>query len=925
MNHRKKLIEVALPLEAINKESAREKSIRHGHPSTVHLWWSRKPLAACRAVLFAQLVDDPSSRPEEFPTEKEQDEERKRLFNLIEELVKWENINNEEVLKEVKSEIKKSVGDELPPVLDPFCGGGSIPLEAQRLGLEAHGSDLNPVAVIITKALIELPFRFVGMHPVRPVMSNDSISNWEGAKGLAEDIRYYGKWIRDEAKKRISHLYPKITLPKEYGGGEGTVIAWLWVRTVSTPNPALKGIHVPLCNKWWLSNKKNKKVWVEPVIDQDNNSYSFKIKKGSGNPPEGTVNRRGAKCLITGAPIPYDYIRKEGQAGRLGRKLMAIVAEGQNGRVYLPPNDAHEIIAKRLKSTWVPTEKLTGKVAVNVPLYGIKEIKSLFTNRQLFALTTFSDLVEEVKEKVTEDIKIKGMIKDGFFLEVGGKEAKAYSEIIATYLTFAVNRLANRLSTICIWNTQRETIEQTFGRQAIPMTWDYAEANVFSSSTGSWDSSLEWIPKVLEKLPKKVKPGKAEQKNATSIDIRNSYIIATDPPYYDNIAYADLSDFFYIWLRKTLKNSYPSIFSTLTVPKNEEIVATPYRFEGDKSLAKNFFEENIKKAFETLFNLQDPEFPIILYYAFKQAELTIEDKKAGRSIAVSTGWETMLESLLDVGFTITGTWPLRTERDQGLKTGSNVLASSIVLVCRKKLSEQENISRKDYLTLLRKELPDALKQLQKGNIAPVDMAQAAIGPGMAVFSRYSKVIEADGSKMSVRTTLQIINEILDEVLTEQEGYYDSDTRWAIAWFEQFGIKEGEYGVAETLSKAKNTSVRGLSEAGIVLARGGKVKLTGRKELVENWDPLEEKRLSAWKAAQYLIYELENKGEEGAAILLNRLGALGETARDLSYRLYSICERKGWAEEALRYNSLVISWPEINRLARRSSSQSLFDT
>lgn len=915
---KKKLIEVALPLEVINKESAREKSIRHGHPSTLHLWWSRKPLATSRAVLFAQLVDDPSSHPDRFPTVEAQEQERKRLFGILERLVKWENINDETVLQEARKEILKSTGGNPPPVLDPFAGGGSIPLEAQRLGLKAYASDLNPVAVLINKALIEIPPKFAGRSPVHPQKEVEIVNGgWTGARGLAEDIRYYGKWMRDEAEKRIGSLYPKVKLPKEYGGGEATVIAWIWARTVPSPNPACNGAHVPLVNKWWLSKKKGKEAWVEPVIDHQNNTYRFEIRTGKGKPMDGTVNRRGGTCLLSGVPMPFDYIRSEGKAGRMKARLMAIVADGPNGRVYLPPTAEHEEIAQLAKPMWVPDTNLPEQaLGFRVQLYGMIKHQHLFTNRQLVALNTFSDLIGEAWEQVRRDAVSAGLANDNVPLCKGGTGATAYADAVATYLAFALNKLADLATSLCGWEPVAQCPRHMFGRQAIPMVWDFAEGNPLGSSSGSFVISLENTIKGLLSatghLSLSVKYCNASQNDSRELN-KVDLVISTDPPYYDNIGYADLSDFFYVWLRRSLKHIYPDLFSTMLVPKAAELVATPYRFDGNRERAKQFFEEGLKDAFNQMRKAVNLNYPMTVYYAFKQTEKI--DADGDRSSVASTGWETMLEGLIKAGFSITGTWPMRTENHSRLiGQNTNALASSIVLVCRPRPQDAPRITRRDFLRALKRELPKALRTLQQGNIAPVDMAQASIGPGMAVFSRYGKVIESDGTPMRVRAALALINQMLDEFLAEQENEFDGDTRWAVSWFEQYGMEKGPYGEAETLSVARNTSIAGLVEAGFLEAKAGKVRLLKREELLEDWDPDKDKRSSVWEITQYLIRTLENNGEQGAALLLRKVGTKGEFARDLAYRLYTICERKGWAQEALAYNSLVLAWREIVRLA-----------
>jgi putative DNA methylase len=912
MAYRKKLIEVALPLEAINKESAREKSIRHGHPSTLHLWWARRPLAACRAVLFAQLVDDPSGHPQQFPTEEAQEAERQRLFRLIEELVKWENVNDEALLEQARAEIRKSAGPGgPPPLLDPFAGGGSIPLEAQRLGLEAHAGDLNPVAVLINKALIEIPPRFAGQPPVHPGQPKQLIAKtWRGAEGLAEDVRYYGQWMRDEAEKRIGHLYPKVKLPKEHGGGEATVIAWLWARTVKCPNPAC-GAQMPLVRSFWLSTKSGKQAWVEPMVDRTATTpvVGFTVRTGKGKPREGTISRQGALCLCCNTPITLNYVRSEAQAGRMSNVLMAIVAEGQRGRIYLSPSAHHVDIARNAKPKWKPGEKVTtpSHDVDRLPMYGMYTWGDAFTPRQLTTLATFTDLVGEARKRAWQDAVAIGLTDD----------ATEYVDAVMLYLGLGMSKIADYNSSLVIWSQSRDQAKATFARQALPMVWDFAEVNPFANAAGDPNVTMSGICDVLERSLLADKRGQAKLIDATSNQVDKGVCVSTDPPYYDNVGYADLSDFFYVWLRRSLGGVYSDLFSTLLVPKVQELVATPHRFGGDKEKARRFFEQGLGKAFTQMRDVAHPDYPLTVYYAFKQSETDeAEDENDATSAAVaSTGWETMLEGLVRAGFAITGTWPMRTERSgRTVSIGTNALASSILLVCRLRPEEAPLTARRDFLSALQHELPAALRDLQRGNVAPVDLAQASIGPGMAIYSRYRRVLEADGSAMRVRTALALINQALDAYLAEQEGEYDADTRWALAWFEQYGFNEGPFGDAETLSKAKNTSVQGMVEAGILSARAGKVHLLRREELAADWNPATDRRLTVWEVSQHLIRALQERGEVAAAGLLVQVGGLGEAARDLAYRLYTLCERKGWAQEALPYNSLVVAWPEVARLA-----------
>ena len=1187
-NHRKKLIEVALPLDAINAASAREKSIRHGHPSTLHLWWARRPLAAARAVIFAQMVDDPSAHPDLFPTEADQERERERLFRLIEELVVWENTTNERVLEQARTEIRKSwrrtcaenadhprVGelfdpDKLPAFHDPFAGGGALPLEAQRLGLEAHASDLNPVAVLINKAMIEIPPKFAGRPPVNPASRDESSlieREWRGAQGLAEDVRYYGQWMRDEAEKRIGHLYPRIEVTeemvgerpdlKQYQGRELTVIAWLWARTVKSPNPAFADVDVPLASTFMLSTKKGKEAYVEPVIE--GRGYRFTVKVGK--PEDAEAVKRGTKvggsgssflCLMSGVPMPFEYLRSEAKAGRMGARLMAVVAEGDRARIYIAPTDVHETIAMSAMPEDMPESSLPERaLGFRVQEYGMTKWRDLFTPRQLVALTTFSDLVAEAMERVKRNYLgsrasrprreqdaldpgvsrsrpgrgqdaldpitptsgvapssryhrthlphfeagevpqhvcfrladslpqhllqqweqelgrlpkakhqkrrrieealdqghgacwlrrpeiaalVRGALKhfkgdlyrlhawvvmpnhvhvlvtplnghslsgivhswksytanqankvlersgtfwyrdyfDRFMrdedhfaatvdyihwnpvkaglctapsawewtsyntwnspqerghpaldmegetsahpddetpLRDGGAGATAYAEAVGVYLGLAVSRTTNTINALAVWSQSREQSVNLFSRQAIPMVWDYPEVNPFGGAAGDFGATTTSVGKTVSSALELT--ARVSQADAQTEELSTARVVSTDPPYYDNVGYADLSDFFYVWLRRSLKQTFPALFATLAVPKAEELVATPYR-HGSKEKAETFFLDGMGQAMRRLVEQAHPGFPVTIYYAFKQSE------KKGDEGTASTGWETFLAAVIRSGFALSGTWPMRTERPSGVKTGTNALASSIVLVCRKRPADASLATRREFVAVLRDELPGALAHLQSGNIAPVDLAQAAIGPGMAVYTRYARVLDAEGKRVSVREALALINQTLDEVLAEQEGEFDADSRWALAWFEQQGFGEGEYGIAETLSKAKNTSIAGIVDGGILASRAGKVRLLRPDELAGDWDPMTDARLTVWEAVHHLIRALESGGESAAATLVRQLGGVAETARELAYRLYTVCERKNRAEEARSYNGLVQSWPEIARLSRQEA-------
>ena len=938
MPPKKKLIEVALPLEAINAESAREKSIRHGHPSTLHLWWARRPLATARAVIWSSLVDDPSSHPEKFPTEEAQRQERERLFDILTRLVKWENSNDEEILAEAKAEILKSTDGNPPALLDPFAGGGAIPLEAQRLGLEAHAHDLNPVAVMINKAMIEIPPKFAGMRPVNPNAERQGSANagWKGAAGMAEDVRYYGEWMKQEAYKRIGHLYPKVKVPKEQGGGEATVIAWIWARTVKCPNPAC-GCEMPLVSSFYMSKKKENEVYVQPEIEEKKVSFSIHYGKPS-NPSEiesGTKNRN-AKGKATKAVfccpkckagiVNGEYADVEAENKRMGSVPVCIVAEGDKGRIYLEFTrteaeknklDVDNFFAAHDLEQDIPHAECRGTFASNAQgrYYGFHEFKDYFTKRQLIALTTFSELVSEAQQKAEADAVAAGMTNDHIALAEGGIGARAYGEAVGIYLSFVLDKLADRNSSICGWDNSRDGLRNTFGRQAIPMVWDYAEGNPFSNSSGCFDNMLEWVVKVCDELPA-TENGQVRQFDAQSDCGLKDIMVSTDPPYYDNIGYADLSDYFYVWMRQSLKNTYPKLFRTMLVPKNEELIATPYRHDGSVEKARNFFEDGMYKTCCQIHTYAREDVPVTIYYAFKQSE-SESDEKSGEKTA-STGWETMLSAIIRSGFAITGTWPMRTEMaNRSIASGANALASSIVLVCRKRPETAMSCTRRD-INALHREMRPALEKLQSANIAPVDLAQSAIGPGIGVFSRYKSVLESDGKPMTVRAALQIINQELDAYYNEQEGELDRESRFCVDMFSQYAFNNLKFGDADVLARAKNTSVQALAERGVMMAAKGEVRLLTREEIPEKVDSHEE---CIWLLTQQLARAMERGGvKECAQVVLELRGSNAENAKALAYRLYTICERKKWAQEGYAYNNLVVAWPDIQSMAAQMQAE-----
>lgn len=907
----KKLIEVALPLEKINSAAAYEKMPGIGpHPRGLHLWWARRPFTAARAVIWASLVDDPSSHPEKFPTEEAQNQERQRLFRILEDLVVWENSNDEQVLEAAKEEILRSTGGNPPELLDPFAGGGAIPLEAQRLGLKVHAHDLNPVAVMINKAMIEIPPRFAGMAPVNPEARTSRMPQiWSRAEGLAEDVRYYGEWVRQEAFRRIGHWYPKVKVPQGQGGGEATVIAWIWTRTVKCPNPAC-GCEMPLASSFVLSRKKGREAWIEPQFDLEKRRITYKVRREKGTVPGAPKTSRGAnfKCILCGEATTSEYIKAESLAGRMGAHLMAVVAEGKNGKLYLSPDDEQIGSADVPMPERCPEGAIGGdKRALWTPLYGLKAFSDLFTRRQLTALTTFSALVAEAQKKAEADAVAAGMADDHLSLNSGGQNARAYGETIGVYLAFAVDREADFCNSVCRWSISNEKPMNLFARQGIPMVWDYPEVNVFSHSVGSFGTINDYICKCIQTLPDvSGRGGKAQQHDAqTDCGLRN-VMVSTDPPYYDNIGYADLSDYFYVWMRQSLKGTYPELFGTMLVPKAEELIATPYRHDGSVEQSKAFFEGGMLSACRQIYLYAREDIPVTIYYAYKQSDSDTDG-------TASSGWETMLRSIVEAGLTITGTWPMRTEQTyRAVSMGTNALASSIVLVCRKRPPDAPQTTRRNLINLLRRELRPALKQLQNSNIAPVDLAQSAIGPGMGVFSRFRQVLEADGTPMSVRAALKIINEELDLYFNEQVGDMDAASRFCVELYTQNAFNHIKYGEAEILATAKSTSIPMMASHGILYAKAGIVHLLDRTELPEKVDDNER---CIWMLTQQLTQAMARGGVEACArILADMFGSNGERAKDLAYRLYTIAERKNWANEAYAYNALVVAWPDIQARA-----------
>lgn len=914
--YKKKLIEVSMPLEAINRASVREKSIKQGHPASLHQWWARRPLASCRAVLFAQMVDDPSNFPDEFPSAEAIEIERNRLFKIIEDLVQWENSTNDELLSQAKKEITKSCSGKLPSVYDPFSGGGTIPLEAQRLGLPAFGSDLNPVAVMIGKSMLEMVNKFSGLPPVNPDTSEQTRQLWgaKGVDGIAQDISFYAEKVLNKTKTKTAYMYPEITLPKKYGSGKASVISWIWARTVPSPNPGINHLAVPLIKNFQLSKKSNNKKWCKLVLNDDRTDFTFNISDVADTDMERTIGRNAGVCAISGDAIPFDYIRKTANSEGFGNRLVAVVADGPGGRIYLPPSVVDETAITSLTKPSEPSIKIDHwSGCTNCVIYGFKNFEDLYTPRQFRSLIAFSEAISEIKEEILQDSKENLKCDQSLSLSEGGKGPAEYADTIVLFLSFALSKLADLNNSFCGWEPVAQCPRHLFGKQAIPMVWDYAEANPFSKSSGSWHVIVRGISNALKKsfsFQRADIPSRVFQ--ADAVEFPNGIeapVVCMDPPYYDNIPYSNLSDFFYMWLKKVNAETFANEFSTLGVPKSSELVANKFR-QGSKEKAEQFFIDGMNSVFKRMATFSNEDFPSTIFYAFKQSEVSAE----GIS---STGWSTFLEAIINSGFAVVGTWPIRTENaSRMMGQGNNALATSVVLVIRKRSSNAETVTRSEFIRTLQSELPGAISELQRANVSPADMPQSAIGPGIGIFSRYAAVMEPNDNSMTVKTALQLINAQLDEFLNDLHGEFDPETRFTASWFEQNGYARGEFGAANSLATARGIAVESVKHAGIIESSAGKVRILKRDELDPDWDPNSDTHLTIWECCQYLVKKYEDGGETAAAMLVKKMGYdRAEAVKDLAYYLYDICSNKRQdAKEATSYNALIAGWNDITRTA-----------
>jgi putative DNA methylase len=920
MTYKKKLIEVALPLASISDAGSREQSIKRGKPTQLHKWFAARPMMTCRAVIWCSMVDDPSSRPEEFPTKELQDEERERLFELLREMIEWENLNNEEVLIRAYKEIEKSFPNGVPCLLDPFGGGATIPLEAQCLGLEARTGDLNPIPVLMQRAMLEIPQAFINRTAINPDSRSLSGVN-RGLSNLAEDFDYYGSLIRETLGKKFRGIYPSVL---SEDNEEKSVIAWIWARAVRSPDPSFSGT-VPLVTSWVLSEKNGLTTWVKPVCNFETGQIDYQIVVG-GSPLDGTIKRGVGTCVATGAAIPAEYIKHEAQQGRLTEHLIAVVADGNPGRIYLEASDEQNKALELIDTpAWKPSAPMSSHPQYMAPpRYGLDDWWKLFTPRQLFSSVALADAVKESWVTIESDALRAGFDASGTRLRDGGRGAAAYADAIVTYLSFATHRVLDWNNSLCGWDDKNTVNQQLFRRQAISMSWDFCEINPFEFGAGSLGASIKTLRTAIESLPQHPRPiaAVAQRDAAARVAEFDGAVVSTDPPYYDVVPYADLSDFFYVWARYQLKDIWPDELATLSSPKAEELVADSKR-HGSKEAAKTFFEDGMTVFMKSVAEHQTNEAPATIFYAYKATE------RSNDGLGVSSGWDTFLQAIVNAGLVITATWPVRTENKTRLRAmNSNALATSVVLACRKRDPEAPIGTRGELIAALKSELPEAVKLLMAQEIPAVDISQSVMGLGMRVFSRYSKILESDGNAMSVRAALSLIDESLTSLQYGENADLDSYTRFAVEWYKDHGFTRGRYEDAETLANGKNVSVEGVVQAGFFSMGQGHAQLIPRNSLDDRWDPTTDSRLTVWETTQYLISALL-ESELRAAQLLRRIGGgLGEQSRQLAYLLYQIANQNRWSEEAGAYNMLVTAWSEMERLSRQelsvdSSPETLF--
>ena len=926
--YKKKLIEVALPLEDINRESVKQKTGRPktGYPTTLHKYWAQRSVATARAAIWSSLVDDPSSHPEKFPTADLQKKERLRRFDILRKLILWESTADASLWAEARKIAEEDCGGSLPPFIDPFAGSGAIPLEALRLGMSAHASDLNPLAVTIQHMLVEWPQKFANKPAVHR-RNKGGLSASTAFGNLAADVLAYGEDINEKLRGRIGEFYPPVT---DSFGKEIEPGVFMWARTVPCPNPAC-GVLTPLVKDWKLSTRSG--AHIRPVIDRAAKTINFAVQH-DGVVPEPSFNgRKGGACLMCEAPIDFVWIRKQGVAGLINHRLMAIAAGDDYSWAFYQPTSEHESVALTVPdSTWVPRGDIPNNTRdFRTQLYGMATWASLFTPRQMLALTTLQDIIRETEADIDSDAVAAGYVSGGEPLSRGGTGAHAYAQLVRAYIHLTASNLTEWNCSVTRWSPNGPQLSSLFARQAVIMNWNYAEGSLFGKGGANFLQKLRRTVEVIDRTPTTT-TGTARQADATRMvwDHDKAPLVVTDPPYYDNISYSELADFFYVWLRESMRDIDPETFATISSPKSEELIMAKNRHGGDEEKAKQFFEDGLTQALHHLRSISDPDLPLSIYYAYNDTDES-EDGEGNKEIG-SSGWETILQSIVDAGLQIVMTYPLRSEAvGRAISTNASALAACILLVCRPRSDKAPVGTRGDFTLGLQGELSQAIERLKDGDLGALDLSQAAIGPGMAVFTRYSKVLESDGRKMTMRTALDLINKSVSEVAGKGDAMFDQQTRWCVRWFEEKGLSEGLYGDAQMLANANGLNIPELERFGVISSKGGKVQLLVGDRLPTDWDPRLDSRISSWEVLHHLIACLLPKGnplsranggsEKEALALASALSPLlVEQAKELSYRMFDICRVRGWNQEALAYNAIGQSWADLRSVADGSGAQ-----
>lgn len=852
------LIEVALPLERVSRAAVREHQ-RAGSP--LHLWWSRKPAAACRAVLLASLLPDPGDAAG-----------RARLLDLVAAVA--EAGPGAPALAEARALLR--AGDPPPVVLDPFCGTGAIPAEAQRLGLAAVAADLNPVAVLAARALLQVPDRFAGRPACHP---GAAAAGGGRLEGLVADVRAYAADVGAAAHAAIGEAYP----PDAAGR---PVVAWIWARTAPCPNPAC-GLPMPLLHAFTLAAPPARPAWLLPGAGDG----PWRVGgPGDPSPPPGTVTRTAARCLHCGTLHPLRAIRERARDGGLGQRLVCLVVRTGRGKAYAEADAVQAQRAAQVRAPGGPdTDLPEAALGFGTANYGLRRHRDLWTPRQLLALGTFSEQVRAIRARASADARRAGW-PDGEPLRAGGRGALAYGEAVSLYLALALDRAAARWCTFARWHRTRENVEHPFATPGLPMPWDFAEANPFAETAGGWGAAVEAVARALAAAPAAeadVPPAECVQADAASpAPGRGGMLVCTDPPYFDKVPFADTADLFYVWLRPTIGDVYPDLFRTVLTPKAEELVADPHRFGGAEA-ARARFRERMTASFTTLRAAAGPH-PLCVFYAFQE-----RSGAAGTAV----GWEVVLESMVAAGLQVTGTWPLRTEHAQRLRTkASNTLASTIVLVCRPRPADAHRIPRREFAALLRRELPGALAALAEGGVSPADLAQAAIGPGMAVFTRFSAVLDGEGT-LGVGEALRLIADSVEAHLDKATADLDPLTRLCLAWADLHGFAPGPFGEAEVLARAKDARLEDAAAEGIAAVQGGQVRLLPAGDLAAP----RRAPASAWAA---LHRRMAGDGAPGPAAAPWAAAPL----RALAHGLYAIFDRRGEGARAAAYDAAAEALP-----------------